>query len=96
MGQLTIAVGLFTILLGIMSWSGLLPAKRRTSYFSGGLRTELIIMGPGLIVLGVGGLYHWFGLALLGLAIVVVGFVIGVIGPSWMLPRWYKDRFPSP
>jgi hypothetical protein len=95
MAQLTMAAGVFAILLGAMSWIGLLPAKERTSYFSGGVKGELVIMGVGLIVLGVGGYYHWLGVALVGLAIVVVGFVLGVIAPSWMLPRWYKERFPS-
>jgi hypothetical protein len=95
MAQLTMTVGVFAILLGLMSWIGLLPAKERTSYFSGGVKGELVIMGAGLIVLGVGGLYHVLVVGLLGLAIVVVGFVLGVIAPPWMLPRWYKERFPS-
>jgi hypothetical protein len=96
MGELSIAAGVFAILLGLVSWSGLLPARRRTSYFSGGVRGELVIMGPGLIILGVAALYHWRALGLLGLVIVVVGFVLGLIGRSWMLPRWYKERFPNP
>jgi hypothetical protein len=95
MAQLTMAAGVFAILIGTMSWIGLLPAKERTSYFSGGVKGELVIMGAGLIVLGVGGFYHWLGVGLVGLAIVVVGFVLGVIAPAWMLPRWYKERFSS-
>ena len=34
-------------------------------------------------------------LGLLGLAIVVAGFVLGAVMPAWLVPRWYKERYPE-
>ena len=47
-------------------------------------------------ILGTGGLYHLLALAELGLVIVVIGFVLGVVSPSWIVPRWYKEKYPDP
>ena len=85
---LILVVGLFSIFLGLVSWIGVLPTKRRTGYFSGGVHAEVMPMGFGLVILGVASAYHAVGLGLLGLAIVIAGFVLGMVSPSWMNPRW--------
>jgi hypothetical protein len=93
--MLNFVAGFTRIFLGSASWIGWLPAKRRTNYFRGGVHAELMIMGSGLIVLSFAGLYHLRALGLLGLAIVVAGFVLGAVMPAWLVPRWYKERYPD-
>lgn len=93
---LAIVAGFAGILMGLAAWMGLLPTKPRTSYFKGGVHGEVMIMGFGVVILGAAGLYHQRALGLAAFAIVVAGFVLGLVSPSWLAPRWYKERYPDP
>jgi hypothetical protein len=93
---LCIAVGIVSTLIGVACWTGRYPTVRRTGWFKGGAHADLIFMGPGLVLIGVAGQIHAVLLGLVGLAIVLAGFVLGLISPSWLLPRWYKERYPDP
>jgi membrane associated rhomboid family serine protease len=93
---LSIVLGAAGFLAGLVSWMGLLPTKRRTSWFKGGVHGELMIMGPGVALLGVAGLYQQRALGLVAFAIVLGGFILGLVSPSWLFPRWYKERYPDP
>jgi hypothetical protein len=94
--SVSIIAGFVGILMGLASWIGLLPRTRRRNYFAGGPHAELLIMGLGLMVLGMAGLYNLKLLGLVGLVIVVAGFVLGVVSPPWLVPRWYKELYPDP
>jgi hypothetical protein len=93
---LSIVLGAAGFLAGLASWMGWLPTKRRINWFRGGVHGELMIMGPGVVMLGVAGFYHQRALGLVALAIVVAGFVLGIMSPSWLVPRWYKQLYPDP
>jgi hypothetical protein len=93
---LSIALGAAGFVAGLASWMGWLPTNRRINWFRGGVHAELMIMGPGVAILGVAGFYHQRALALVALAIVIGSFVLGIASPSWLVPRWYKERYPDP
>ncbi len=95
MANLVIVLGVISIGLGIASWIGWYPAVRRTGLFRGGTHADLAIMGVGMITLGVAGIFHVLAAALVGLAIAVAGFVLGLISPPWLVPSWYKERYPD-
>lgn len=95
MANLIIVLGVLSIILGIASWMGWYPAVRRTGLFKGGTHADLTIMGVGMVMIGVAGMNHVLSVGLLGSAIAIVGFVLGLISPSWLVPRWYKERYPD-
>jgi hypothetical protein len=94
--SVSIIAGSVGVVMGVASWFGLLPRTRRRNYFAGGPHGELVIMGSGLIVLGIAGMSNLKLLGLLALVIVLAGFVLGVVSPSWLVPRWYKEQYPDP
>ena len=90
-----VVLGGLGVLAGFASWMGWLPRRRRIGYFWGGAHAEWMIMGAGLLVLGPAVVYHLQLVGLLGFAIVVAGFVLGLVSPPWLVPRWYKEQFPG-
>jgi hypothetical protein len=35
-------------------------------------------------------------LGIVGTLSELAGFVLGLASPSWLAPRWYKERYPDP
>ena len=83
-----VVLGVVMIAWGVATWLGLFPPF-------GGVHPDLVPMGLGVALAGASGFGANRLLGLVAIALIVLGFGLWFLRPSWLMPAWYRRRPPA-